>query len=202
MERRRADFRRTVHKNTVQDGKTVTYKSTDALTIAAAIDRLEGELRRLGAEDVLLSTNVPLSLRGMPLSVPKEPADPGAAVYITLHRKPLVFASDKWDRVADNIAAIAQHIDALRRIDRYGVGSLDQAFAGYAALPQSVVEQSWRAVLGYEPSAMPKPEEIEDRFRQLARQHHPDVGGEHDMMSALSIARHNGLAEMNPEGGP
>jgi hypothetical protein len=33
--------------------------------------------------------------------------------------------------VADNIAAIAAHIDAIRRQDRYGVGTLDQAFAGY-----------------------------------------------------------------------
>jgi hypothetical protein len=56
-------------------------------------------------------------------------------VYFKLHGKDRVLACDKWDRVADNIAAIAAHIDAIRRQDRYGVGTIDQAFAGYSALP-------------------------------------------------------------------
>lgn len=96
-ERRRADFRRTITKQepvrrAAGTVAMVERKSTDALTIAAAIDRLEGELRRLGAEKEILSTNVALGLRGMPLSVTKEPGGPGVAVYIVLHRKELVFA--------------------------------------------------------------------------------------------------------------
>ena len=62
------------------------------------------------------------------------PDDPGVAVYFQLHDKERVLACDKWDTVADNIAAIAAHIDGIRRQDRYGVGTIDQAFAGYSAL--------------------------------------------------------------------
>lgn len=189
-ERRRADFKRTI-KNTrevIRDGvrRLETARRTASLTIAAALDRLEGELRRLGADDdVILSTNVPVGVRGMPLSVDREPADPGVAVYITLHRKPLVFACDKWDRVADNLAAVAQHIDALRRIERYGVGKLDQAFQGYAALPPAA--EDWREVLGVGEYATL--EQVDAAFLEKAKTAHPDVGGTHDEMARLTAAR-------------
>jgi hypothetical protein len=101
------------------------------LSVAEALDRLIREVDRLGARDELLSTNVELRLDGLPRSTQGEPTDPGAAIYFRLKGQPRCLACDKWDRVADNIAAIAQHIDALRRIDRYGVGTLQQAFAGY-----------------------------------------------------------------------
>lgn len=156
------------------------------VSIANALDRLEGELTRLGATEPLLSTNVPVGLRGMPYSSGPQPTDPGAAVYVTLNKKPLVFACDKWDRVADNIAAIAQHIDALRRIDRYGVGKLEQAFAGYAALPPSA--EDWRIVLGVGEYATLA--QVDAAFLERARTTHPDVaGGDNDEMAKLTAAR-------------
>mgnify|MGYP000712282402 CR=1 FL=1 len=107
------------------------------LSIYEATQRLQGELERLerGIGGVVLSTNVETRLDGMPRSDRRAPADPGAAVYFRLKGQPRCLACDKWDRVADNIAAIAAHIEAIRAVDRYGVGTLDQAFAGYAALP-------------------------------------------------------------------
>jgi hypothetical protein len=89
-----------------------------APTVADAVTRLAGELARLHATEEVLSTNVAVRLDGLPRSGEPEPGDPGAAVYFTLRTAERCLACDKWDRVADNIAAIAQHIDALRRIDR------------------------------------------------------------------------------------
>lgn len=187
--RERASFRRTIKTptETVVNGQRVvgTRDSSQPLTIATAIDRLVAELQRLGARDEILSSNVPVSLKGLPYSVSREPEDTGAAVYITLGGKPLVFACDKWDRVADNIAAIAQHIDALRRIDRYGVGKLDQAFVGYAALPPSA--EDWRIVLGVGEYATV--EQVDAAFLQKAKDCHPDRGGTHDDMAKLTAAR-------------
>ena len=188
-ERKRAAFRRTITKDeqVVRNNVATTERRhiTSAVTIAAAIDRLEAELLRLGATDPILSTNVALGMRGMPLSVVKEPGDPGAAVYVRLLGKDLVFASDRWDRVADNITAIAQHIDALRRIDRYGVGRVEQAFAGYAALPPSA--DDWRLVLGVGEYATV--EQVDAAFLEKAKSLHPDVGGSHDDMARLTAAR-------------
>jgi hypothetical protein len=190
QERRRAEFRRTITEsrevvvNNVR--RTEETKRTAALTIANAIDRLDGELNRLGATEPILSTNVPVGLKGLPLSSQSsEPRDPGVAVYVTLYGKALVFACDKWDRVADNIAAIAQHIDALRRIDRYGVGRLEQAFVGYAALPPSA--EDWRIILGVGEYATL--DQVDAAFLEKAKSLHPDAGGTHDEMARLTAAR-------------
>ena len=160
--------------------------ATRALSVYDSLGRLVRELRLLGARDEILSTNVEVRLDGMPRSGQAEPRDPGAAVYFELSKKPTVLACDRWDRVADNIAAIAQHIDALRRMDRYGVGSLAQAFAGYTALPQQT-EQGWWEIFGL--TAEAKLEEVEEAYRRLARIAHPDAGGAHEAMARLNTAR-------------
>jgi hypothetical protein len=62
--------------------------------------------------------------------------DPGIAVYFTLGKKRVVLACDKWAAPQENIYAIAKHVEALRGQDRWGVGSIEQAFAGYMALEE------------------------------------------------------------------
>lgn len=170
-ERRRAPFRS--HKAEV--------------TVAVAIDRLERELRLLDAPSAeILSTNVAVGLRGLPRSSGPEPSDPGVAVYFSLAGRDICMASDKWDRVADNIAAIAQHIDALRRIERYGVGRVEQAFAGYLALPEHV--DDWRLILGVGDYATL--DQVDAAFLEQAKTAHPDMpGGSHDAMAKLTAAR-------------
>ena len=184
--RSRANFRRHVRAVDTRDGQIYNRSEIRALTVSDAIKRLSGELYRLGAGEEILSTNVSVRLDGLPRSGQPEPTDPGAAVYFKLKKQDRCLACDQWDRVADNIAAIAQHIDALRRIDRYGVGTLEQAFAGYAQLPEKAASEWW-AVLGISPDSTL--EDVEMAFKEAARTMHPDVGGSHDAMAALTAAR-------------
>jgi len=80
-------------------------------------------------------------------------------------------------------------------VDRYGVGTLDQAFAGYAALPAK--GSTWRTTLGFAPDERVSSDQIESAFRARARTAHPDIeGGSHDAMAALVTARQEGLAEL------
>lgn len=196
-ERQRADFGKTILETYTErhyDGRAneqKTRKKKAALTAADAAIRLEQELDRLGAQDAKLSTSQKLRLDGTPRSDLSEPADVGAAVYFTLSGKARVLACDRWTRVADNIAAIAQHIDALRRIERYGIGDMNQAFAGYAALPASAVD--WAIVLMVNPDASRA--EILAAHRQLATIHHPDKGGRLEDMARINEARDRALAE-------
>lgn len=162
------------------------------LSVAGSLGRLSGELGRLGARSELLSTNLDVRLDGLPRSGQAEPQDPGAAVWFWLKKKPLCLACDRWDRVADNIAAIAQHIDALRRIDRYGVGSIEQAFAGYVALPPTA--EDWAIVLMVKKDA--SRDEIIAAYRQLAMIHHPDKGGRHEDMARITAARDRALERL------
>lgn len=153
------------------------------LSVWDGIARLEAQLRLLGATDAQLSTNAPLRLDGRPRS-DVQVADPGAAVYFKLKTQDRCLACDRWHRLPDNIDAIAKHIGALRTIDRYGVGTLDQAFAGYAALPPS--HEDWWLVLGVRADA--DPGAVKDAYRSLLMAHHPDRGGDSELMAKINRA--------------
>lgn len=155
-----------------------TWKQKGQVTNYVGRERLLDELRRLGATDVVLSTNVPTRQDGLPYSNAREPTDHGVAVYFRIKGEPRALACDRWDRVADNMAALAAHVGAIRGQLRWGVGSLEQAFGGYKALPAVGAQRPWYAVLGVSQEA--PPEVVEDRIRKLQRQHHPDRGGSHD----------------------
>jgi hypothetical protein len=161
-------------------------------TIATARARLQTELDRLGVSYITLSTNVELRLDGLPRSDRADPTDPGAAVYFTLKGKQTVLACDRWDRVADNIIALAKHIEALRGMDRWGVGTAEQAFAGYQALPAAI---DWRDVLGFDMDAHPDPAEIHRAFRRKSKAAHPDIGGSRAAWDRLQAAYDAAMGE-------
>lgn len=173
-----------------------TKQSADGrLSIFQATARLEQQLDLLRARNPILSTNVQLRLDGRPRS-DMEPSDPGAAVYFGFRGKATVFACDRWTRVADNIAAIAAHIDAIRRVERYGIGSLEQALAGYKALPADSAAD-WRRVFSL-PAGHVTADQLDEAYKRLAREHHPDVngGGNHDRMTQINRAHDFAIAEL------
>lgn len=160
---------------------------TQLLTLATGLRRLTDELERLHAGDVVISTDVPIRRDGMPYASATLPKDPGCAVYFTLKRKPMALACDRYNRLPDNMAALAAHIAALRAIERHGVGSVEQAFAGYAALPSRVEHATdWRAVLRLDAASTLATAEAS--YRRLARENHADAGGTHEAMVALNNA--------------
>ncbi len=164
------------------------HGTKDSLTVAEARERLSDQFEQLGARYVTLSTNLELRLDGLPRSGQPEPRDVGVAVYFRLGGKDTVLACDKWDRVADNIAAIAKHVEALRGIDRWGVGTAAQAFAGYQQLPSP--EQWWQVLSVSERATA---DEINAAYRRLARSAHPDTGGSTAAMARLNAARDEGM---------
>ena len=159
------------------------------VTLAQGTRRLDAELRRVGAAHIAISTNVELRRDGLPRSRQRAPDDVGAAVWFALAGQPRVLACDAWWTVAENLVAIAKHIAALRGIDRWGVGTVEQAFEGHKALPAvgGTTGEQWWTVLDVEPDATA--EQIERAFRAAARTAHPDAGGSEDAMARLSLAR-------------
>ncbi|WP_435017462.1 J domain-containing protein [Tundrisphaera sp. TA3] len=105
-------------------------------SIDAATTILREELRRLGAGNMVLSSNLRLKNDGLPYSKQAQPRDQGVAVYFTHKKQPMCFACDRWDRIQDNNYAIAMTIEALRGIERWGSGSMvEQAFTGFIGPP-------------------------------------------------------------------
>ena len=163
--------------------------------MAKSLRRLLRELEKMGVDrqDAVISTNVPVRLDGFPRSGAAEPADPGAAVYWIEGKHRRVMAIDIYDRVADNIAALAATLDAMRAIERHGGAAiLERAFTGFAALPAPSAARKWHEILGVPPQA--SMDEINAAYRRLASSTHPDKGGSADAMANLNKARDEGLA--------
>lgn len=198
----RADRRRAKFTATGQQfNGTTAYRVRRQLTAADAIERLSGEMRRLGVidGDWLISSNVELRLDGLPYANRAQPDDCGVAVYFRLKKQDRVLACDSWDRYANHIAAVAAHIECIRAIDRYGVGTLEQAFAGYKALP---AKGGRRTTLGFAVDQTVTVAMIEAAFRERAKLAHPDKqGGSHDAMASLTAAKADGLFELKASEG-
>lgn len=160
------------------------WKQTKSLTVSQALSRVTAELDgftrsgqnwRIPKESVIISTNIPVSKSGLPYSDRREPQDKGVAVYFQLDKKNYCLPCDKWDRVADNLAAIAAHLGALRGIERWGVGETHDVFTGFRALPHSTERHPWFQVL--EVHANASWGECESAYKKKRVELHPDKPG-------------------------
>lgn len=164
---------------------------TAALALAPALKELQDELRRLGATNIVLSSNVTLGS--------ERPADPGVVAYCTYDGLQIAIPCDRWSSVAGNCRAIALTIEAMRGMERWGAKHMIRAmFQGFTALPAATPGQRhWRHVLGITDPA-PSERVIRDRQRELALQHHPDRGGDQHMMAEVNSAAAAALKELHP----
>lgn len=169
-------WKRTARRQRARFGETNSFRETQE--ILAELQRMSVRNR-----DVIVSTNMRLRQDGIPYANQSAPADPGAAVWFTLKGQERVLACDRWDRVEHNLRAIALHIAAMRGQDRWGVGTLDQAFAGFVALPETAGGTTWWDYFGLEPDATR--EEIERAYKESALVDHPDRGGDRERWDQL-----------------
>jgi hypothetical protein len=165
------------------------YNSKREKSMADACDLLYGELDRLGAKQTVVSTNVQVRLDGRPYANQPKVSDPGAAVYFVLKGKPIVLACDKWARVEDNVYAVAKHIESIRAQERWGVGRIEQAFAGYMALPAPMTLRPWWETLDVSENCTY--EQARDSYTRMAKDFHPDVGGDGEIMADVNVAWEN-----------
>lgn len=164
-------------------------------TLIQAYGALHKELLLLGVHREIVSSNVLLRMDGRPRADGHPPYDTGVAVYFWRIGDPRmnVLACDRWQTVQENLRAITLHIEALRAVERYGVGTIERVLEGYALPASSSVERPWWQVLGV--SEFATQDEIQAAFREKAREVHPDRGGSTDAMAALNQARDRALAE-------
>lgn len=185
--------------------RTSTWRTHRQLTIAQALSRLDREIRaftrygkswRIDPDRVIASTNLRVRRSdGEPVSGQREPEDPGVAVYFELDGERRCIASDKWDRVADNIAGVAAAIGALRGLERWvNDANVRAAFKGFAALPDPN-RVDWRAIFGLK-NGDATVANVEAAYRRLAVERHPDRGGSDAAMADLNRARDQARAEL------
>lgn len=147
-------------------------------TMTQQIYELHNELRLLGATRIVISTNQPIRLDGLPYAIKRMIDDPGVAVYFDLKGHNQCIPCDKWDLLQDNLRAVVKTIEALRGLERWGAKEMvDAAFRGFKALPSPDDIMPIVSAPQYFSECV---DEINGRecYRQLARELHPDNGGD------------------------
>ncbi len=158
------------------------------------------DLRRMGATHATISSNVAVRQDGAPYAdqARRLIRDPGVALHFTLKGKPHTMARDLYARPEDNIRMLGLAVRALYDLERNGGSYMaERAFEGFAALPAPdgvKPKRPWWIVLNYgedpEARADLSVDEVEARFRSLAKKRHPDVAGDNgDAMAELNEAR-------------
>lgn len=124
------------------------------------------------------------------------PRSPAVRVAFESRHGALLYATDRFTHWQANVRAIALSLEALRKVDRYGVAGAGEQYRGWTAISNWPAEMSreqaaefiahWAGDL--EPAhvlAYPK-----DAFRLAAKRAHPDVTGDDgDTMARLNAAR-------------
>lgn len=166
-------------------------------SIDSACQRLMDELRKLGAINVVISSDLILRRDGLPRSEQRVPDNPGVAVYFDLGGQQKAMARDAFTRPEHNLTSLALAVEGMRQLDRHGGrAAAAKAFAGFDALPApgAAASSNWRAVLNLDHTATRS--DINQRYRTLARERHPDHGGSDLAMAELNAAREAALREI------
>lgn len=173
------------------DGTSRSWERKSDLTIADGVARVLDELTAFGIvdrDDVIISSDVPTRLDGLPRSGARAPDDPSVAVYWqepTGGRR--VMAIDRYTSVADNLAAVAATLSAMRAIERHGGARiLERAFTGFTALPAPGAARPWHEVLGV--AAHAPTDDVRAAYRRAASAAHPDRGGTNARMAEVNVA--------------
>lgn len=171
------------------------------LDVSDGANRVFAELEKLKVKlsDIVISTNIKPGLGSRSLTRADQVSDPGAAVYWNDKQgRPRVMAIDLYDRVADNLAAIAATLEAMRAIERHGGAEiLERAFTGFQALPAPGAVRPWSEVLGFKPGSIITREEVEIAYKRLRSLHHPDKpGGNADQFNQVQQAYKQALEQM------
>lgn len=150
---------------------------------SATIDLLDRELHSLGRARRNAPSVLQIALReqdfridGMPRAN-AVPSHPGVILNVESAKGPLSFPCDKFDRWQHNLRAIALGLEALRKIDRYGITPGDEQYRGWLAIDSApsmtaaAAERFLREFAGHRVDEVPTMANV---FRRARAKAHPD----------------------------
>jgi hypothetical protein len=172
------------------------FGGSGKITVGRARDQLMDELRRLGATEIVVSSNVPVRSDGLLYADNKRLDDPGIAVYFKFKKKSYVMARDAFTSVAGNLRTLGLAIEGLRQLERHG-GSimLEKMFEGRLAIASPDWKKPWREVFGVKPNWQG---DLKALYREKAKERHSDVGGSDTLMAELNVAYDEACRELGP----
>lgn len=173
---------------------------------------LDRELVHLRAKNIVIQlalTETEIRLDGLPRADAR-PVHPGVVLAFDSIHGPLKYATDvyegsTWNRQVGwqaNLRAIALGLEALRRVDRYGITKRGEQYTGWKALGAGI---AMPATTGFDTLEgaiaflhehagdtewdYDDPAGVARAYRTAARQLHPDAGGDPDLFKRLGEAK-------------
>ena len=150
-------------------------------TFSNARHGILNEIRLLGGNNPIISSNIPTRLDGLPYANFKSPEDPGVVIYFMLDGHEECIPCDRWRDAGDNLHAIELCIGAMRGMDRWGAKDMVKAsFRGFEALPPHSDDNPDTVFakhgVDYFAGCETK-QDIKERRRNLSLDLHPDKKG-------------------------
>lgn len=159
-------------------------------TLAGALKNVRHSIEAFARDSEKSVTNIVLS-SNVTLGNDR-PQDPGVAAWFTWDGMSICIPVDRYQTAEENLQAIHHVLEARRTELRHGTLHLVKAtFKGFVALPPPPGAKSkrpWWEVLGL-PGPHASRDQIEERFKHLAKTTHPDAGGTAEAMAELNAAR-------------
>lgn len=150
---------------------------------ADTLTLLGDELRHLGADAAILAAGFregDIRRDGLPRADARQPSHPGIELSFTTELGRLVYRTDAYELWQHNVRAIALGLEALRAVDRYGITSSGEQYAGWLQLgtQEDPAERGRHLV-----------EAAGGNVREALRRAHPDNGGTAAEFAAVQAYR-------------
>lgn len=168
------------------DRRTPFRDKYGALPVADAVNRVAEESVYLNAETMFLWGDIMVGKGGRVLATQKPKPLPMALLVLLIGGKRHSFPSSSYDSLAGNLAAVAAHLNAVRGIERWGVGTVEQMMEGFKELPPKGDVPHWAEVLGV--ARWDTDEYVRMRWQELVLENHPDKGGNRERFDEIQQA--------------
>jgi hypothetical protein len=175
---------------------------------SATTTLLERELRELRAKNILLQmfvTQRDCRNDGW-IRADARPSEPGVILTFDSKHGPLSYPCDTFRDWQSNVRAIALALEALRKVDRYGVTKRGEQYTGFGQLPpaggtsRTLTPEAAALVVvclsGYEidadedvPAVLLDYDSFQWHYREAAKNTHPDAGGSTEAFQNLQAAK-------------
>ena len=168
-------------------------RSPFSAPLSTTLSELDRELWYLGSGSRNAPSVLAMALRegdfrksdGLPRANAR-PDHPGVVLYIESRVGPLSYPCAKFDSWTDNLRAITLGLNGLRRLERYGITSAHEQYAGWKALPSAAAA----------PATGTSADDAEALLRRVA-----DLPDDADLSRVYRVARANTHPDRVPNAG-
>jgi hypothetical protein len=159
-------------------------------TFTATIQLLDRELTQLNASKVVVELDVSdrdIRLDGFPRANARPISSPAVRVTFESKHGPVRMETAEFLNWQDNLRAIALSLEALRKVDRYGVSKRGEQYRGWRAIPMSTDPTD---LISTPEQAQAFLDEHGGTFAEAAKKLHPDKpGGDEGLFRVAVKAR-------------